>query len=166
MKCSARSYREGCSPVVRRLLVDEQSPGETFSARQWQGAEVDSKRNPQFGARSDSRRTTSLELAIEADRLFADDHGMTVLIGEIESPMMFHIRLIPRDPNTNSDRHLLRTRSDNTETSSENEQLAVVHLHGIGHQHDRAERGWVERKVGLIHGVDPIGRVRPVGVSR
>ena len=153
----ARTYREGCNPAVGGFLVDEESPGEPFAAGQRQRAEIDSQRNPQFAARRHASGSSGFELPVQTDRFVPDHHGMSVLVGEIETPLMFDVCLIPRDANSHGDRDLLRARSDHTEPATENEQLAVVHLHRISHQDDCSERWRVEHEVRLVHCLDTIG---------
>ena len=165
-RLSAGSYRERSRPTVRGLVVDEEPPGQPLAAGQWQGAEVDAQRDPQFATRSYPRRTTRFELTIEADCLLSDGHGVPVLIGEVEAPVVFDVRLIPRNTNPHGDRDLLRSCSDHPQAAAKDEELAVVHLHGVCHQDDGSE-GWrVEGEVGLLHCDDPIGSVRAHEVTR
>ena len=82
---------------------------------------------------------------------------MAVLVDQIETPVVFHVRLIPGHRNTHRHGDVLGSWPDDAKTAAEDEQLAVGHLHGIGHEHDRLERGRVELEVGLIHAVDLTG---------
>jgi hypothetical protein len=153
----ARTNRERCGPTVGGFLVDEESPGKTFAARQRQRTEVDSERNPEFATRRHAGRSSSFELPVQADGFVADDHCMSVFVRQVETPLMFDVRLVPRDTNSHGHGDLLGTRSDDTEPTTKDEQFSTVHLHGIGHQDDRA-KGWgVELEVRLIHCVDTSG---------
>ncbi len=160
------SYRERGRPIVRGLVVDEEPPCQPLAAGQWQGAEVDAQRDPQFAARSYPRWTPRFELPIEADCLVSNGHFVPVLIGEVEAPMVFDVRLIPRNPNAHSYRDLLRSWSDHAQAAAKDEELAIVHLHGVCHQDDRTERWRVEGEVGLLHCDDPIGSVRAHEATR
>ena len=80
----ARTNRERCGPTVGGLLVDEESPGKTFAARQRQRTEVDSERNPEFATRRHAGRSSSFELPVQADGFVADDHRMPVFVQEQE----------------------------------------------------------------------------------
>lgn len=156
--------RERGRPTVGRLVVDEQSPCEPFSTRKRQRPEVDSERNPQLAPGCDTRRSTCFELTIEADRLVAHLNRVSVLVGQIESPLMFDVRLIPGNADSYGDRNLLWARSNDTQAATEDEEFAVVDLHGIRHQDDGAKCGRVEHEVRLIHCVDPIGQRWPSGI--
>lgn len=160
------TYRERSRPAVTGFVVDEQAPNEPLSPRQWQRPEVDAERNPQFAPRSNSSRSAGFELAVQADRLVSDRHRMTVFIREIESPLMFDVCLIPRHCDSDRDGDVLRSRPDHSEAPAQNEEFAVVHLHGIGHQDDGSECWRVEGEVGLIHYLDPIGPVHTTGDLR
>lgn len=155
---SARANRERGRPIVRRLVVDEETPGETLASGQRQRPEVDSQRNPQLATGGDARWPACFELPVQADWFLPNNHCVPVFVGQIESPLMFHVGLIPRDADADGDRDLLWSRADDPEPTAQDEQLAVVDLDSIGHQDDRSKRGRVEHEVGLIHEVDPIGR--------
>lgn len=159
----ARSYREGRRPTVRGFSVDEQPPCETFAAWKRECSEVDSEWDPQFTTGRDSRRSASFELPVQADRFVSDHDRMSVLVGEIETPLMFDVCLIPRNPDSNGNGDLLGAGSDDTEPTSENEQFPIADLYRIGHQNDGAKSWRVEHEVGLIHCVDPSGLVQLTG---
>ncbi len=91
---------------------------------------------------------------------------MAVFVGQIESPLMFDVRLVPGNGDADSHGDVLRSRADHAEATAQNEEFAVVHLHGIGHHDDGSERGRVEGEVGLIHYLDPIGPVHTTGDLR
>lgn len=154
---SARAHRERGRPTVRGLFIDEETPCESLTAGQRQCPEVDPQWDPQFAAGSDSRWPSRFELSVEADRLVANGHGVAVLVGEIESPLVFDVGLIPRHGDSDRDGHLLGTGADHAQAATEDEELAIVHLHSVSHQDDRPEGRWVEREVRLIHYTDPIG---------
>lgn len=142
-------------PVVRRFVVDVQAPQQPFAAGKRKCSEVDAERNPKLASRRHSGGASGLELAVERDRLFSDGDGATVLIDEIEAPMVLHIGLVPRHAYANSDRHLLWTGSDNPKPSAQDEELAVRDLHRITHENDRLESGRGEHEIRLVHGDDP-----------
>ena len=119
--------------MFARLVVDEEVPGEAHSSGERDRPEVDSERHPQLASRSHPSRTSCLELAVQADRLLIDSDGATVLIGEVEAPVMLHVRLIPGHSDSNSDGDVLRSRSNYAKAAAENKQLARGYLYGIAH---------------------------------
>lgn len=163
---SAGTDRERGCPAVAGFFVDEQPPHETLTTRKWKCAEIDPEGNPQFASWCNTRGSSGFELAVEADRFVADLDWSAVFVGEIETPMMFDVGLVPRHGDSHGDRHLLRSRADHTESAAENEEFPVVDLHGVGHENDGAERRRVELEVGLIHDVDPSGMLRLTGSCR
>jgi hypothetical protein len=144
--------------VVVGFFVDEEIPREAFAAGEWECSEVDSERHPQLAAWSNSCWPAGFELTIQTDGFLADQYRVPVLIGEIESPLMFHVGLVPWHADPNSDGDVLRPRSNDTKTAAENEQLAIGDLHGIGHQNDGPECRRVKRQIRLLHDHDPTGR--------
>ncbi len=163
---SAGTDRERSRPAFAGFLVDEQPPHESLASGKGKGAEIDTQRHPQLAARSDTCWSPGFELPVQTDRFAADLDWSAILIGQVEAPMMFDIGLVPRDSDTYGDRDLLWAGADHAESTTENEEFAVVHLDGIGHQDDGAKSRRVEREVGLIHDVDPIGLVRAAGSCR
>lgn len=162
-RCSAQSRslsgtnRKRCRPTVGGFLIDEESPGEPFAAGQRQRTKVDSEWNPQFAPWRDSRGSASLELPVQTYRLVTDHDCVSVFVGQVETPLVFDVCLVPRHTDSHSHGDLLRTRSDDSQATTKNEQLSVIHLHGVGHQDDRSKCWRVEDEVRLIHRTDPIG---------
>lgn len=163
---SAGTYRKRRRPAIAGFFVDEQPPYKPLTSRQGQGAEVDTQRNPQLAARRDAGWSPGFELAIQADWFVSDRHCSAVFVGQIETPLMFDVGLIPWDGDSHCNRDLLGSRADHAKPAAENEEFAVVHLHSIGHQDDGANGRGIEREVGLIHEVDPIGLLWSAGGCR
>lgn len=163
---SAGPDRERGCPAVAGFFVDEQPPHETLATRKWKCAKIDPQGDPQFASWCNTRGPSGFELPVEADRLVPDLDWPAVFVGQIETPMVFDVGLVPRHGDSHGDRDLLRSRTDHTESAAENEQFSVVDLHGVGHENDGAERRRVELEVGLIHDVDLSGMLRLRGSCR
>ncbi len=78
---------------------------------------------------------------------------MPVLVGEVESPLMLHVGLIPRNTDSHGDGDVLRARSNDSEAAAEDEQLAVGDLDSIGHQNDRSKGRGAKAQIWLIHSI-------------
>jgi hypothetical protein len=159
-----RPNGERRSLVLGACIVDVERPRVALAPGKWECTKVDSERNPKFAPWGYTRWTTGLELPVQADRFLADDDGVAVFVGEVEAPLVFDIRLIPRHTDSNSDRNLLRTWTDDAQPAAENEELAVGDLHSIGHKHDGSKHRRIERQVWLVHGEDPTGSAIGPGV--
>ena len=141
-------------------FVEIEAPHVTASSRQWNGSKVDAERNPQLAAGSYARGATRFELSVEADWLLANLDRTSILIGQIEAPPVLHVGLIPRNADSDSYRDLLRSRPNNAEASTEDEELSACYLDGVGHEQDRSEGRRVELEIRLVHGEDTTGSAR------
>ncbi len=139
------------------LVVDEELPGESLAAGEWDRPKVDAEGNPEFAARGNTGRTSGFELTVQADRLLADHDWVAVFVGEVELPLVLHVRLVPGHADANRNRDVLRTGADHAESAAEDEQLAIGDLHRVAHQDDCSERWRVEGQIGLLHGDEPTG---------